>query len=318
VKQGRKYEYSESHPATPRRKPFVVSAPATMLKRHAILSRNARFLYTTLLGLADGQTGELKISGRWLKATAFDRAAEMCRDVRMRCMKELIAFGFVTFRRERVKRFIKGRQRVVLGAYQYTVHKNPCVLLKSISSTVEEIDSQVFPNPPVRAGGSLFPDSENALARERAKSSSAPPHRTIDDDDLFSSQSNLNPNVNGKINPNGSVENEQSRIDKLISRAAAILERRGDYPLFVAEALAFIDQRSHDAGTVPGSERYFLVAYETLLETREDLAEVTDLVIRKKHLREQFMPDPIVPNEKDAEKITLLHRAVEQKYPVNP
>ncbi len=108
---------------------------------------------------------------------------------------------------------------------------------------------------------------------------------------------------------------EQTHVEKIIARVAATLEHRGEDPFFVAEALAFIDQRSHDAGTVPGSERYFLVAYKTLLATRDELAVVTDLVIRKKHLRDKYMPDPIVPNEKDAEKIILVRRAVEDAAP---
>ena len=271
MKQGRKYEYYESHPVPPQRKPFVVDAPATMLQRNAKLSRNARILYTTMRALANGQTGDLKISGRWLKATAFDHAAEMCRDVRLRCMRELIALGFVTVRRERVERIIDGRRRVVMGRARYTVHKNPCVLLKSISSTVEEIDSQVFPNPPVRADGSLFPDFESAC-KGKVKSSSAPAHRTPDDDDLFSPPSIIKTKTNSKIDPNGAAEQKPTHVDKMISRAAAILKSRGEDPLFVDEALEFIDQRSQAAGTVPGSERYYLVAYENLLQGRHEFA----------------------------------------------
>jgi len=130
-----------------------------MLKRNMQLSKNARHLYMTMRALANGRTGELKLNGRWLPAVAIDSDAEMCRDVRMSAMRELITFGFVTTDRERIERFIGGRKRVVLGRTRYRVHrqpmspcskisKKPNVLLKSISSTVEEIDSQDLSNPP--------------------------------------------------------------------------------------------------------------------------------------------------------------------------
>ena len=94
--------------------PFIVYAPASMLKRHVQLSKNARHLYTTLLALADGGEGELKIKGRWMKAKVFDAAAEICRDVRLAAMQELIKAGLVTFKYEMAVRFIGGRRRTVI------------------------------------------------------------------------------------------------------------------------------------------------------------------------------------------------------------
>jgi hypothetical protein len=44
----------------------------------------------------------LKIKGRCLKAKAIDAAADMCRDVRMVAMRDLMALGLVTMERERV------------------------------------------------------------------------------------------------------------------------------------------------------------------------------------------------------------------------
>jgi hypothetical protein len=139
-----------------------------MLKRHVQLSKNARHLYMTLLALADGRTGQLKINNRWLKAKAFDAAAEICRDVRLAAMNELIDAGRVTRKFEMVVRFIGGRRRAVRSHSQYTVYRTaqkpnvsgrphqkivekPCILLKSISSTVEEIDSQVLSRLPSAA-----------------------------------------------------------------------------------------------------------------------------------------------------------------------
>jgi hypothetical protein len=155
--------------------PFIVYAPASMLKRHVRLSKNARHLYMTLLALAHGGGGELKNhNGRWMKAKVFDAAAEICREVRLAAMQELIAAGLVTLEYEMVFRFIGGRRRKVRSRSQYTVHhtpqkpndsggsdpqivEKPCILLKSIFSTVEEIDPQVFiktshgfPDPPLQ------------------------------------------------------------------------------------------------------------------------------------------------------------------------
>jgi hypothetical protein len=142
-------------------KPFVVRAAATMLKKNPQLSKHARQLFVTLLALADWTTGELKINGRWLKATVFDRAAEICRDVRMRAMRELTSLGLVTVKRARISRMIDGRRRSFLGEAQYTVHRDALAknhqngkdsskvdLVKSISSTVEEIDSQYLSTEP--------------------------------------------------------------------------------------------------------------------------------------------------------------------------
>ena len=316
------------------RPPFIVDMPATMLKCNAKLSRNARILYAAMRALAHGKTGELKIPGRrwgqsedaWLQATEFDRKAQMCRCVRLRAMRELVAHGLVSVERERVGRFLGGRRRVVLGPCHYSVHrqavaprtiKSPKILQESIFSTVEEIDSQIFPNPPLDPRGLVFSAAatfaaENGSDSEGTKSSSAPQNRTADDDDSGISLSDFNGASAPKGNPNRPVEEEQTHVEKILDRAAATLERRGENPLLVAEALSFIDQRSHEAGTVPGSERYYIVAYETLLQAPDDLAEVTDLMIRKKRLRDKFIPGPIIPKEKDEEKIRFVHQVVEE------
>lgn len=181
-----------------RKLPFIVDAPAPMLKRNDQLSKNARNLYMTMGALADGRNGELKINGRWIPAKAIDSAAEMCRDVRMRCMRELRDAGLVTFDRERVPRIIGGRKRVVAGRSRYVVHKTlvkakptdsfnentrvsgymlqkssvkPRILLKSISSTVQKIDPQGFSNPPYEPVPS---NSVRNFASEKAPSPHTP------------------------------------------------------------------------------------------------------------------------------------------------
>jgi hypothetical protein len=195
------------------RKPFVVDAPAPMLKKHAQLTKHARTLYMTLRALADGVTGELRINGRWLKATVFDRAAEMCRDIRMRSMRELIALGLVTLERRRVWRVLGGRMRSVLGEARYTVHREPVPknhqkanksskvdLLKSIPSTVEEIDSQYLSNPPLGAG-SVLVCSSKVLAEQRNH-----PHQSTAVKDEDDCSSTVNENSKPKSQTKPSVE----------------------------------------------------------------------------------------------------------------
>lgn len=167
----------------------MVDLPSSMLKRHFQLSKHARHLYMTLRALADGSTGELKINGRWLRAKAIESAAEMCRDVRLAAMRELVAAGLVTYDFEMAVRFIGGRRRAVRSRTRYIVHRaarksnalggadpliveKPCILLKSISSTVEEIDLQVVSRPtsavPMDAAGFEF---EGETGGGRSKSS---------------------------------------------------------------------------------------------------------------------------------------------------
>jgi hypothetical protein len=187
-------------------KPFVVDARATMLKKHPQLSKHARNLYMTLRALADGKTGELRINGRWLKATVFDRAAEMCRDIRMRSMRELIALGLVTLERPRVWRMIGGRMRAVLAEAHYTVHREPVLknhqkaegsskvdLLKSISSTVEEIDSQYVSKPPLSAAS--VPVCFSKGSAERAHHH----HHATDEDDC-------SPSLREKEKPKSTIQ----------------------------------------------------------------------------------------------------------------
>ena len=148
--------------------PFIVDAPSPMLKRHFQLSKNARRLYMTMRALADGRTGELKINGRWLTAKKIESEAEMCRGVRLPAMRELIAAGLVAYDFERVVRLIGGRRRAVRSRTRYTVHRTaqkpnvlrgsdpqivekPRILLKSISCSVEKIDSQVVSRLPSAA-----------------------------------------------------------------------------------------------------------------------------------------------------------------------
>jgi hypothetical protein len=136
-------------------------------------------LYGAMRALADGRTGEVRIGKRWLRGESIDAAAEMCRDIRMRCMRELEAAGLVSFERERVLRVVRGRRREVLGRTRYTVHRLPIgvvrapapVLLQSISSTVEEIDSQGLPKAPSPSTASGGVEGFAPFRGRRSKSS---------------------------------------------------------------------------------------------------------------------------------------------------
>jgi hypothetical protein len=272
---------------TVQRKAFTVDAEAAMLKRNRDLSRNARILYMAMRALADGKTGELRIKGRWLKATEFDREAEMCREVRMAGMRELIAAGFVEMKRVRVCRKIGDRMRVVLGECQYRVFRTPrpkidqkpddssrVDRLQSISSTVEEIGSQSLPEAPLRVLGSVLGSNGTDSLREHTSSSSESPSRnqTPDDDHVRVSIPGVQePRVNPDCHlipaaTHGQDQNQLVRIDRQIeknkARAQAILEGRGRRdPIFVRQAILMIDNRAIE---IPATANYYLTAFEAL------------------------------------------------------
>jgi hypothetical protein len=165
-----------------RRRDFMVDVPAKLLKRNEHLSKNATRLYLAMRALADGHTGELKRRGRWLRAEEIDTEAEMCREVRMKSMRDLIAAGLVTYKFEMVVRVIKGRRRAVRAGTQYVVYRRaqivakPRVLLKSVSSKVEKIDRQYISRRPSVGLTRLAAGFEVELPTggKRAKSSPTP------------------------------------------------------------------------------------------------------------------------------------------------
>lgn len=174
-------------------KPFIVDIDSSVVRE---LSRHADHLYHALRRLADGKSGELRIGGRWLKATRFDKEAKMCRDTRLPAMRELRDKGLVTVERPRVHRTIDGRVRAVAGGVHYTVHRQPVDLRdhhkakdsskvdlqKSVSTTIVNTDPQFLSNPPSTAGaGSVGVDLDlgNLLARAPSSSPAGKP----DEDD---------------------------------------------------------------------------------------------------------------------------------------
>lgn len=287
-----------AHIATAWKKPFIVDAPAPMLKRNEQLSKNARRLYLTMRALANGQTGELKINGKWLRAATIDSAAEMCRDVRMESMRELIALGLVTAYRERVLRFVGGRLRSVLGKVHYIVYReaitpeqsdasvtnhaisgdaprkiteNPNILQQSISSTVEEIDSQDLSNPPTTVGlGSVGVCGKLKKVGKSESSSSAPSRlATIDDDS----------------NPCPDWDLIESTIEKHKHEAKTTLLLGGWAEHIIDAALDYIEQRSDHSGSIPASANYFLAAFNAAIADPRDKKVITKHASQRARLR---------------------------------
>jgi hypothetical protein len=245
------------------KKPFIVDLEAPFLKRNPKqgndeqLSKDGRTVYVALRALANGRTGELKIGGNWLKATVIDAAAEMCRDLRMKAIRELQAFGLVTVRRVRRVRMIKERRRTVLAECQYIVHKTPIknacgsstspanvgpVLLESISSTVDRIDSQYY-SKHLQAGAAL--DSENSNNRESRISRSSSPNEAKRDE-LFSANYLLD------------------RLHQIRNAAREKLIRHGLDAAFVDESLDFIDENAEISASVPNSPAYYIAGVQRL------------------------------------------------------
>lgn len=263
---------------------FIVDAPATMLKRNAELSRNARILYITMRALADGKTGHLKIEGRWLRASVFDRAAEMCRCVRLRAMRELVAYGLVSVERERVERYLGGRRRVVLGPCRYTVHrqavapetgKKPEILQESIPSTVEEIDSHYLSTPPCNVVHAVGNDHQNLHPADDGFSASPPK-------------------------------------DLITETAKAFLLSKGHDPRMVDIALARVADLAGAKKKIPRSPAYFVTSVERAFADPEERAAIEAVLARRAEIGVSS-DAPLDPTEKHpASKISMVHEVVEE------
>jgi hypothetical protein len=280
-------------------KSYIVDIDASLAKTLG-LSKNAEHLYYALRRLADGKSGELRFKdGTWMKATYFQKAARVCRNVRLRCMGELIRVGLVSMKRPRKLQEIRGRIRAVSGGCQYTVFKcstpkvgqkpndsSRVLLQKSFSSTVEEKDPQVFPETPIGASGSVLGSGGENSVREHRSSSSESPAETPSPDDrdvCFPIRENHELNVNPNSQPNpatkeGQNQNHLTRIDRQIekikARAQTFLEGRGGLDsIYVRQAILLIDSRAIE---IPASVNYYLTAFEAL--GLEDLYKIEEEV----------------------------------------
>jgi hypothetical protein len=124
------------------KKPFYVrEIDASLLRRNAELSKNARHLHGCLRAMADAKTGELRVGNHWWTPAEICREAELCERNRKTAMRELVAAGLAHAERERrtltVKDRLTGnlRKRHVLGLAYYFV--SPIPRPDWLSSTVQ-------------------------------------------------------------------------------------------------------------------------------------------------------------------------------------
>ncbi len=252
--------------------PFIVDMPAPMLKRHAKLSKGARMLYGTMRALANGKTGELSIGGGPLDWQFIRKRAEICRNVWLRLLKELTAAGLVSCTRERVFVYRKGRKYAVLGRAHYFVHKlpkpikKPRILLKSLSCTVQEKDSQVLSTPPYSDSPATL-GSESEFQRAIGKNSqSSSPKKADDDVHVGSLESTANPKLTINPTPNPFLLDEDEALIRSVQERLRVqypqtYDRNKDKvedPSFIFEAIQMIGERGSSATSMSTSQSRIL------------------------------------------------------------
>jgi len=274
-----------------RSKPFICDIPASLLKRSTELSQGARMLYLAMRGLANGKTGELAIRSNPLDWKFIARHAEIGRDLWQRFLRELLASGYVTRERERVEHYKGGRKRIVLGRARYFVLKQPrtlkkpTILLMPDSSTVGESGTQFFSETPYRdVVFAVTSDPERKKPIERVRKSSSPTR-----DDEGSRVTSLDSKTTSFLTDEDRtlVQNVQARLRAQYPQAYDRNKDRVDDPLFVREAISMIDERGESAISVP--DAYFASGVVKILDCEMDMLALSDLLIRKEHLRNKFM-----------------------------
>lgn len=309
---------------------FIADVEASLLKKNSRVSKHARRLYGTLRALADGKTGELRICGRWLKATIFDKAAEMCKRVRLSAMRELIAEGYVAMERPLIRREIAGRSRAVLGACQYRVLKVPkpktdqnskdssrVHLLGCISCTVQEMHQQVLSTTPSEVPGSvLSSDGKNSVREHTSSSSKAP--ATLDDDDSRIRESHSNDGRRDLIPeiPSPNV-NSRPAAKEEPTGAAPAREAKPRPPKIHPALYAWMRTRILERAPVePDNPRaYVRAAQEEFLDPRMLTLEIEEYLADKAEEfcieREQKSPDGKVAVE-FSEQFALFDQVVQR------
>jgi len=166
----------------------------------------------------------------------------------------------------------------VLGTCHYFVHRQPVpsanrkkqpFLLKSFSSTVEEIDPQFISQHP--GGPCRGRDSEVNSAKRDLRHH----HRQIADDDCA---------------PSLPTNEKPNRIEVLQDRAIDHLIGLGEDRETVEVAIEMIDERAARFGTTPKSEKYYIACFETLTVDDAEWSRVTSEVRTRKPRRDRYMP----------------------------
>jgi hypothetical protein len=284
----------KTHDGASRKKPFVCDVDAAWLKKNPNVTKNARNLYGTMKALADARTGELCIRGNPLSWQFIRKQAEICKNVWQRSIKELIAIGSVSCKRERVPIYRDGRKREVLGRATYSVHrqpktaKNSRILQKPLSSTVQERGTQDFQrHPKAGAQGSSGPGSDG---KKEYREQSSSPTAAADDD---AGVSVSNPAAKTSPNPFLTDKDEklvrevQARIRAQYPETYDRNKDRVDDVLFVFEAIEMIDSRGQSAISVP--DAYFASGLVKILDCDMDVLAISDILARKKLLRGKYM-----------------------------
>jgi hypothetical protein len=298
-------------------KSFIVDVPASLLKRNAKLSRDARRLYLTMRGLANGKTGELAIRRCPLDWRYISRQAEMGRDAWQRAVRELIAAGFVVRKRERVTIYRGGRRRVVLGRALYFVHrqaraakpakteKDSRILLIPGFSTVEESGTQISSETPrsERLGSDGFDFPVSGLRTGRAQSSS--PANRPDDDGRALSDSKPNPFLTEEDTT--IIRGVRENLARDHSELYRALKLEGVSDEWFAVAMNYLESRGY--GKISAPIPYFTRAFVNTFANLASGVSVDETLLgcinaeydRNQDLREKYgvKPQPLTPDQEE-------------------
>ena len=273
-------------------------------------------LYLTMRALANGKTGELAIRGNPLDWRFISQRAEIGRDVWYRLLAELLASGYVTRERERVAHYRDGRKRIVLGRAHYFVHKqpktikNPCILLVSDSSTLEESGAQISSETPYC--GASFVDGvvPGSGKHGKGKPQSSSPRENDDGSRVSSLDSQANPFLTAEEQI--LVQNVQARLRAQYPQAYGRNKDRIDDPAFIEGAICMIDGRGRTAISVP--DVYFATGIAKILDCEMDMLALGEVLTRKENLRKKFMADfspSLTPAQEESRQ--KFNRVVEGK-----
>ncbi len=223
------------------------------------LSREARYVYLGLRGLANGRTGALAIKGNPLDWRYICKQLEIGRYTWLWVRKDLIAAGLLSENRLRVIRFKDGRKREVLGETTYYVHKQPLapktdkkprILLKSDSPNKGESDPQSFKDTLTGRGQSV----SGVSLLEKAEKGRGKNHHLL-----------LQPQE-----PDDDVVPTPEKT--LVGQAEEILMRGEDedHRPYVQRALEIVETRAFNLGKKPVTPAYYVAGYHNVRESKKD------------------------------------------------
>jgi hypothetical protein len=268
---------SESASHSQKKRPFVVrEIDGRMLRKNSELSKAARMLWLTMLGMADAKTGELRHRDHWYSGKEIDARAETSERTRKPLIQELALAGLVRWERERIRRVLKDRltghlrMRCVSGRTKYVVLKSPHKDWFSHTPT-QKSPHKHWPSSKVQSlhGARIAPASLSVNHQEAGVGVSGVSPQGQISNSPSSSVSGATP----VEKPDDDLSDIPSRSELLLEKAKSILVSKGHELDYVEIALDWIDERSFELGKAPGSVAYYLKCFETLEEslTEKDL-----------------------------------------------